>query len=404
MGVFLALCFCFVDIIRPMLLNQFTYFSMDISLVKTLLPAGCYDVLPPLARQETQLSGALMHVFESFGYEQVAPPLLEFSDNLLAGRGATLSNQMFRVMDPTAHRVMAIRPDITLQIARIAASRLRDMPRPLRLCYNGLILRMGHDPLRGDRQFRQAGIELIGAASPEADAEVILVAAEALSHAGIQNFSIDVNLPGIVASMLASDKLSNEELDSLFDALAHKDVARIHAMRLTYRDSIIGLIQTAGPARAALAAIERLDLPTSARALCNDLREVVNILEKQNNTSWVITIDAAESRGYAYHSGVGFSLFVPGVAREVGRGGRYRIDNEEATGFTLYLETLRELTPAAMPQQKVLVAEGVNAQSSSELRAQGYITINALEGAPLAEQAKKLGCGFLYQQGKLVKV
>ncbi len=372
--------------------------------MKTLLPSGCYDVLPPLAHQETQLSGALLRVFKSFGYEQVSPPLLEFSDNLLAGRGAGLSNQMFRVMDPTAHRVMAIRPEITLQIARIASSRLRDMPRPLRLCYNGLILRMSHDPLRGDRQFRQAGIELIGAASPEADAEVILVAAEALSQAGIKEFSIDVNLPGIVASMLASDKLNNDELDALFAALAHKDVASIRAMHLTYRDSIIDLIQTAGPAHTALAAIERLDLPTSARALCNDLRAVVNILEKQDNAHWNITIDAAESRGYAYHAGVGFSLFVPGVAREVGRGGRYRIDNEEATGFTLYVETLRELAPPTPPQQKVLIAEGVSAHNTNDLRAQGYITLNALTSAPLTEQAKTLGCGFIYQQGTLAKV
>ncbi|MDE3061073.1 MAG: ATP phosphoribosyltransferase regulatory subunit, partial [Pseudomonadota bacterium] len=91
---------------------------------KPLLPTGCYDLLPPYARQESELSQALLSVFESFGYEQVSPPLLEYSDSLLAGRGQALSPQIFRVMDPGAHKVMGIRPDITLQIARIAMSRL----------------------------------------------------------------------------------------------------------------------------------------------------------------------------------------------------------------------------------------------------------------------------------------
>ena len=176
---------------------------------KTLLPAGCYDLLPPFARQESELSTALLGVFESFGYQQVSPPLLEYSESMLAGRGAGLASQIFRVIDPDTNKVMGIRADITLQIARIAASRLIQQPKPLRLSYNGLILRMQGEQLKGDRQLRQAGIELIGAASPEADAEVILVAAAALEKSGIHEFSIDLNLPGIVSSLLASERLDN---------------------------------------------------------------------------------------------------------------------------------------------------------------------------------------------------
>src|ERR1700676_719395 len=97
---------------------------------KTLLPTGCYDLLPPQARQESELSSALLSVFESFGYEQVAPPLLEYSESLLSGRGASLSPQIFRVMDSGTHKVMGLRADITLQIARIAASRLAHAARP----------------------------------------------------------------------------------------------------------------------------------------------------------------------------------------------------------------------------------------------------------------------------------
>ena len=375
---------------------------------KTLLPSGCYDLLPPDARRESELSSALLWVFESFGYEQVSPPLLEFSDGLLAGRGAALSNQIFRVMDPTAHRVMGIRADITLQIARIAASRLAHAPRPLRLCYNGLIMRMQGEQLRGDRQLRQAGIELIGASSPEADAEVILVAAEALKRAGISKLSIDLNLPGIVGSLLASEKLDNEQLKQLFSAVAHKDVSTLKTMNFSYRDTLIKLIQCAGPAKTALAAMEHLDLPESARSQYRDLQEVISLLTAAGNSDWTFTVDPTENRGLAYHSGISFSFFVPGVACEVGRGGRYRIDGAsqiqdmEATGFTLYVETLRGLMPAPKPQKRLFISDGISSTDAQKLRAEGYVTVYALSEYGRGEaEAKRLGCGFIWSNNSV---
>ncbi len=244
----------------------------------------------------------MLSVFEGFGYEQVSPPLLEYSESLLAGRGASLSPKIFRVMDPGAHKVMGIRADITLQIARIAASRLAHAPRPLRLCYNGLILRMQGEQLKAERQLRQAGIELIGAASPDADAEVILVAAEALKKAGITQLSIDLNLPGIVGSLLASEKLSNEQAEKLFAAVKHKDVSTLKTLSFGYRDTLIGLIASAGPADAAMTAIGRLDLPESARRQLRDLQEVVELLKEAGGPQWTLTIDVTENRGLAFLS------------------------------------------------------------------------------------------------------
>jgi len=375
-------------------------------MTKTLLPAGCYDLLPPQARQESELSSALLSVFEGFGYEQVSPPLLEYSDSLLAGRGAALSPQIFRVMDPGAHKVMGLRADITLQIARIAVSRLAHAPRPLRLCYNGLILRMQGEALKDDRQLRQAGIELIGAATPEADAEVILVAAEALKRAGVTKLSIDLNLPGIVGSLLASEKLDNDQAQKLFAAVAHKDVSAIKGFSFGYRDSLIGLLQCAGPADAALAAMSRLELPESAKSQCRDLQEVVKILTQCGSKDWTLTIDATESRGLAYHSGISFSIFVPGVAFEVGRGGRYSIESgggaaSEATGFTLYVETLRGLLPEPKRGKRIFISEGISSKDAAKLRADGYVTVYALsEYGSGEEEARRLGCSYIYEHGK----
>lgn len=378
-------------------------------MTKSLLPIGCYDSLPPFARQESEISSRLLCVFESFGYEQVSPPLLEYSDSLLAGRGSTLSSQILRVMDSSAHKVMGIRTDITLQIARIAMTRLNHAPRPLRLCYNGLILRMQGEQLRKNRQLHQAGIELIGASSAEADAEVIFIAAKALKEVGINKISIDLNLPNIVSSLLASEKLEEEQLQILLSAIAHKDISAINSMSFSYRDTLIGLLQNSGAAETALVAIERLDLPDSARREFSDLKQVVEILRKRNNPDWLITIDATENRGAGYHSGISFSIFAEGADCEIGRGGRYKIQGEnsssdcEATGFTLYVETLLDILPQIKPHKRILISGGISDDSADKLRNDGFVVVYALsEYGICRDEAKRLGCQHVYKNGEIL--
>lgn len=369
--------------------------------MKTLLPPGCYDVLPPFARQESQISAGLLDVFTAYGYAQVAPTLLEYSDNLLAGRGAALSSQMFRVMDPAAHRVMAVRPDITLQIARIASGALKDAPRPLRLCYDGLILRLQGGQLNPSRQLRQVGIELIGASSAAADAEVILIASRALSKAGVHKFTIDLSLPSIVSTLVAEDKLNEDQMKNLNEALSRKDTTTIENLALTHKKTLIALIENAGDAESVLQTIHMLKLPPAARELCNNLRAVVEKLEMQREHNCTLTIDVTDSQGYAYHSGVGFTIFAPGVAQEVGRGGRYRIEDEEATGFTLYIETLRSLLPSPGQAEIVLVAKDTPKAECEILQAKGMLTLYAHDNMELVKQAKALGCTQIFENGTL---
>ena len=132
--------------------------------IKALLPAGLEDLLPPQAGQEEALVRRLSDHFAKYGYELVKPPLLEFEEGLLEGIGAAVADETFRVMDPVSHRMMGLRADITPQVARIAATRLRDAPRPLRLTYSGEVLRVRGAQLRPQREFRAVGVELIGAA------------------------------------------------------------------------------------------------------------------------------------------------------------------------------------------------------------------------------------------------
>ena len=167
-----------------------------------LLPAGLRDLLPPEAEIEAQAVERLMAAFAAHGYERVKPPLLEFEDGLLTGSGGAVAEQTFRLMDPDTHRMMGLRSDMTPQVARIATARMARAPRPLRLSYAGQTLRVRGTQLAPERQVAQAGIELIGTDAPEADAEMVLVGAEALAAVGLTRVGFDLTLPPLATLIL----------------------------------------------------------------------------------------------------------------------------------------------------------------------------------------------------------
>ena len=163
-----------------------------------LLPAGLYDLLPPEAETEAEVTERLMGVLAAHGYERVKPPLVEFEETLLAGAGAAMASDTFRTLDPSSHRMVGVRADMTPQVARIAATRLGHLARPLRLSYAGQVLRVKGTEMRPERQFGQVGGELIGAEGPDAAVEAIAVAGEALAAAGVPHLSVDLTLPTLV--------------------------------------------------------------------------------------------------------------------------------------------------------------------------------------------------------------
>jgi ATP phosphoribosyltransferase regulatory subunit len=128
---------------------------MNEPLHPALLPLGLRDLLPPDAAAEALVVGRMMAVLESHGYQRVKPPLAEFEESLLSGPGAAMAQETFRLMDPVSQRMIGLRADMTPQVARIAATRLRNVPRPLRLCYAGQVLRVKGGQLRPERHRRR---------------------------------------------------------------------------------------------------------------------------------------------------------------------------------------------------------------------------------------------------------
>ncbi|MDP6815054.1 MAG: ATP phosphoribosyltransferase regulatory subunit, partial [Alphaproteobacteria bacterium] len=329
------------------------------------------------------------------------PPLIEFEESLLSGPGAGVARHMFRLMDPESRRMMGLRADMTTQVARIACTRLKGAPRPLRLCYAGQVLRVRGSQLRPERQYAQAGVELIGPASVEADAEVVQLAAEALTDLGVTGLSVDLTVPTLVPLMAEALGLDGDQAKGAREALDVRDGAAIAALPGLAPAALDGLLRAAGPAASAIERLAGLDLPPPARRLCDRLAELVDVLAGANG-DLALTVDPGESRGFEYQTGVSFTLFAQGVRGELGRGGRYALaSGEAATGFTLYLDSLMRAVPDAAERRRLYLPHGTANGAGRTWRDQGWQTVQGLDAdGPADDEARRLGCSHLLRDGQ----
>src|SRR4051812_28575102 len=370
-----------------------------------LLPAGLRDLMPPDAETEAAAVEALMTVFAAHGYQRVKPPLLEFEDSLLAKSGAAVADQTFRIMDPDSQRMMGLRADTTPQVARIATTRLGAAPRPLRLSYAGQCLRVRGTQLAPHRQLAQAGIELIGHDSPEADAETILVAAEALDAVGLDRFSFDLTLPTLVPSLLDESGLSAQNRAALARALDRKDAAAVARHGGALAPVLTELLLAAGPADRALEALAVARLPNHAGVLAQRVADTVAAI-RAAAPALRLTVDPVEFRGFRYETGVSVTVYAPGRHEELGRGGRYICgDTEPATGLTLYPDAVLRAAPQREGRLRLYVPLGADHDEAARMRRLGYATIAALGPEDdTAAEARRLSCSHILHNGSAVKL
>lgn len=374
-----------------------------------LLPSGLRDTLPPEAEQESAVTEKLLAAFRQNGYRQVSPPLMEFEASLLNGPGAAMTHRTFRLVDPASQRTLAVRADITPQIARIAATRLSQWPRPLRLSYHGTVLRVTGDQLRPDRQFRQAGIELIGIDSIAADADAITVPVEALMGLGVQGLTVDLSLPSLAPAIAPVLTQGDMRAAELREALNRKDQASVERLAPQQADLLTALMQSAGPAADTLDRLATLDLPDAARDALAPARELLPLLA-ESLPDLVVTLDPIEHRGFEYHSGISFSLFARGLHGELGRGGRYMASTaaqgaETATGVTIYMDMLLRILGEAEAPARLYLPAGTSPAERRALQADGWLTVMAFApAANPAEEARRLGCSHYWHGGAVATV
>lgn len=368
---------------------------------RALLPAGLADLLPPDAAREARAIDVAIERFAAFGYERVKPPLVEFEESLLGGPGAALAPQTFRLMDPVSQRMMGVRPDMTVQVARIAVTRLKHEPRPLRLSYGGNVIRVRGGALKPERQFAQVGTELIGVDSAEADAEAVLLAVDALRAIGVADLSVDLNLPTLVAAVSAGLKLPADTLRRVRRALDRKDegdIAKALGDSRKAGDVFTGLLRAAGPADRGIAALANLKLPAAAAMEAARLGEVVKLIHAADE-DLPLTLDPVEYRGLEYQTGVSFSVFALKGRHELARGGRYSAGypedgvSEPATGFTVYMDAVLQSSEAPAARPRLFLPTGTPWRDAEPWQSKGYAVVRGVTAAddPRVE-AKRLLC------------
>lgn len=314
------------------------------------LPRGVSDFLPNAASKIVYIESRLRRVFELWGFRRVITPKLEYEDVLTIGMGEGLVGKTYRFDDRQTGRLLAFPPDITPQIARIVATRLADWPLPHRICYSGRVLRQTEVQTGRSRETFQSGVELIGLESPEADAEMVTMAIEALQRLGLDGFKIDLGQVEFCQGILQASGLEGPALLNLREAVSRKDSSAVAAVlkASTVSPESVREISSLPRLFGRLEVLDEAEKVVSNRrsiAALENLRQVLEILDIHGVSDY-LTVDLGETRGLDYHTGITFEGFVTGLGESVCSGGRYdkltaRYGfDAPATGFTFNVLSL----------------------------------------------------------------
>ena len=380
-----------------------------------LLPEDIADVLPAKARKVEQLRRNLLDLYRSYGYELVAPPLLEFLDSLLTGTGSDLNLQTFKLVDQLSGRTLGLRADMTPQVARIDAH-LLNRTGVTRLCYAGSIAHTRTPIGCSSREELQLGAEIYGHAGWEADLEALSLLLQTLQTAGLKQVYLDLSHAGILTGILADQAVSKEDIETLYGLLQSKDRSSLASwsrnLPQPIGQALMALTELSGPATEVLVRA-RTVLPNNAL-----VSNALALLEQLTNaiastpSAPEVSIDLADLRGYQYHSGMMFTAYVDALSQPIARGGRYDHVGQAfgrarpATGFSIDLLTLAGLSTDLEERSAILAPwvsdAGLNAAIQA-LRAAGEIVVQLAPGDAALSAEYRLD-RVLVEQGGTWKV
>ncbi|HET9623190.1 MAG TPA: ATP phosphoribosyltransferase regulatory subunit [Kofleriaceae bacterium] len=380
------------------------------------LPSGVRDLLPRAAARRRSLADRVLAVFEAWGFARIITPVYEHADVLERGLGHDARAAAIRFVEPGTGEIVALRPDITPQVARLIATRMADIEGPIRLCYEGAVTRLAGE--LGQREILQAGIEVVDVAEPAGDAEVLAVAAAALAACQLPETHLDVGhvAPARFVLDAAPDGPDHDARAQLAAALSRKDRAGVRAAARALPAAIAPLAEALvtlwGPADETLARARALAWPADVHAALDRLAAVLAAFrELADPPAPAVTIDLGDLRGFDYYTGVRFAGYAGGAPDAVLRGGRYdeligRYGRAaRATGFAIDLEAVAEaqrgvgvaspsvatgvavLGPGAPALARALRARGLRAVTTSALPSASWLRGVGLDAAIVIEGA-----------------
>ena len=356
-----------------------------------ILPDGVVDVLPAQAQLLEAIRGRMLKLFDSWGYDLVIPPMLEFTDSLHSAAGEDLELLTFRTVDPLSGKTMGVRPDITPQIARIDAHSLR-REGPARLCYAGTVLHTRARDVLSSRTPISIGLELFGETSISADIEVVRLFLKSLAINNIQNICLDLGHVDICRGLLSAANLGDEKEAVFFDLLRRK-AAREVGQWVSENVSDEKLSEWLLLLPNLTGGIEILDL--ARQRLQGAPKEVIDGLDQLEAVASAVSdagarlyFDLGESPGYGYHTGLVFAAYISGYGKASGTGGRYDYigaaygRSRPATGFAFDLDSLMNVsTEDSYKNPGICFSEGHDAgflEEVDRLRTEGERVIQVL--------------------------
>ncbi|MGC9359211.1 MAG: ATP phosphoribosyltransferase regulatory subunit [Anaerolineae bacterium] len=318
-------------------------------------PVGVADLFYEQAAAKTMLEQRVQHLFANWGYARIIPPTFEYFDTLSTQANPQLRKQLYRFVDRTG-QMLALRADMTVPIARIAATKLYDQPRPLRFYYVGNVFRHEEIQAGRHREFSQAGVELLGAGTAAADAEIVSLAIETMLALGLVDFQINLGHVGYLQGILSQSGLDEaakaqveRAVDQRSDAMIAETAADlelppdvVRAVRaiphLCGGTEVLDRARGLAPNAMAIAAVERL-------------AEVHQQVKAQKLEEHLI-LDLGEIRTMGYYTGIAFHGYASGLGFPVCSGGRYDDlvasfgSDMPAVGFALGIERAMLVTRA----------------------------------------------------------
>ncbi|MEO0948128.1 MAG: ATP phosphoribosyltransferase regulatory subunit [Cyanobacteria bacterium J06641_5] len=313
-------------------------------------PAGARDWLPLEVVQKRWVTDRLQRCFESWGYQQIVTSTLEWLDTLVAG-GAIEPATVIQVPDRVGGGTLGLRPELTASIARAAVSRLTDIEQPHRLYYQANVFRRTPSSHGSQVEFYQAGVELLGAGSPQADAEVLFLLADCLQTLGLPQWHLVLGDAGLTRSLLATFPVSQQP--AIRHCVAHLDRIGLAALDLVpeQRDRALKLFDLRGQPATVLAQLTAFDLDDEGRASVARLQTLTEVLATAAESPLPFILDLSLLQTIDYYTGLVFEVVAQteGSLRALGQGGRYdrllglydpKQRQTPGIGFALNLEEL----------------------------------------------------------------
>jgi ATP phosphoribosyltransferase regulatory subunit len=327
-------------------------------------PAGARDLLPLEVVQKGWINDRIQEVFGQWGYQRIVTSTIEWLDTLMAG-GAIERGTVIQLREES-EGTLGLRPELTASIARAAVTRMADSTYPQRLCYRANVFRNPPPGYHGRQlEFYQAGVELLFAGGVLADAEILLLLADCLDKIGLQQWQLLLGEAGLTRSLLSAFPPSlRQQVRYCIARLDHIALENLNYPSLALKEQAIVLFDLRGKPADVLQALMSFELDEVAHQIVNNLKSLVELLEKSCAKPFPLILDLSLLQTFDYYTGIVFKAVSRGGDRLhiLGQGGRYdellsvyhpQSKASPGIGFSLNLEDLHVclLSTSALPEQ-----------------------------------------------------